>query len=99
MNFNTISITGKGEYKSRGSKFFSFTHKIEDIENYRELISFYKNEFPDACHVCSAYRLMVNSRLDEQASDDGEPKGSSGTPILNQLKRNDLVNSAEDSAN
>ena len=37
---------------------------------------------------------MVNSRLDEQASDDGEPKGSSGTPILNQLKRNDLVNSA-----
>lgn len=94
MSINTIGSTGKGEYKSRGSKFFAFTHKIDAIENYRDLISFYRSEYPDACHVCSAYRLMVNSRLDEQASDDGEPKGSSGTPILNQLKRNDLVNSA-----
>ncbi len=94
MSFNTVIGVGKGEYKSRGSRFIAFTHGIENIDSYRELIYYYKNEFSESCHVCSAYRLFVNNRLDEQASDDGEPKGSSGLPILNQLKSNDLINSA-----
>ena len=94
MKYQTIKDIGKGEYKSRGSKFHSFSHPISNLEDYRHLISIYRSNFPDACHVCSAYRLFVGSRLDEQGSDDGEPKGSSGQPILNQLKRNNLVNVA-----
>ena len=94
MKHYTIKKLGRGEHKSRGSKFYSFSHPINDLEEYRHLISIYRSEYPEACHVCSAYRLLVGSRLDEQTSDDGEPKGSSGQPILNQLKRNDLVNVA-----
>ena len=94
MTYHTINKIGKGEYKSRGSKFYSFTHPIESIDDYKHLMSIYKKYFSEACHVCSGYRLLVGSRIDEQASDDGEPKGSAGLPILNQLKRNELVNVA-----
>ena len=45
----------------------------------------YKAENPQACHVCSGYRIYLNGWVDEYASDDGEPKGSSGLPILNVL--------------
>ena len=94
MNYDIIASLGKGEYRSRGSKFFSFSHSINNIDDYKHLISIYRTNFPEACHVCSAYRLFIDSRIDEYASDDGEPKGSSGQPILNQLKSNNLINSS-----
>ena len=78
MSYNTIEKIGKGEYKSRGSKFFSFSHPISSIDDYRHLIAIYRKNFPESCHVCSAYRLLIGSRVDEQASDDGEPKGRAG---------------------
>ena len=87
MKYQTIKTIGKGEYKSRGSKFYSFSHSITNLDEYRHLISVYRSNYPNACHICSAYRLFISSRLDEQSSDDGEPRGSSGQPILNQLKR------------
>tara|TARA_Y100001968_G_C19375305_1_gene727289 strand:- start:97 stop:699 length:603 start_codon:yes stop_codon:yes gene_type:complete len=94
MNYYVIKKMGRGDYKNRGSKFYSFSHNITSITDYKHLVSIYKSNFPEACHVCSAYRLFVGSRLDEHASDDGEPKGSSGQPILNQLRSNNLVNTA-----
>ena len=92
MRYNTIDAIGKGEYKSRGSKFYSFIHPLRSSDEHKHLISIYRNQYPEACHVCSSYRLIVGSRLDEFSGDDGEPKGSAGTPILNQLKRNNLIN-------
>ena len=94
MSYQTIRDIGQGEYKSRGSKFYSFLHPINNLEDYKHLLSIYRTNFPEACHVCSAYRLFVDSRIDEQACDDGEPKGSSGQPILNHLKSYNLVNTA-----
>ena len=63
------------------------------------------NSSLNICNICSRellevvvaaqeLRYYINSRIDEHASDDGEPKGSAGLQILNQLKRNELVNSA-----
>ena len=94
MNYNTIEKIGRGEYKSRGSKFFSFSHPMSSIDQHTHLITVYRKEFPESCHVCSGYRLLAGTRIDEHASDDGEPKGSAGQPILNQLKRNSLINVA-----
>jgi len=94
MNAYVISGIGKGVYKSRGSKFFAFIHKVDSINSYKHFISVYRSQYPECCHVCSAYRLITNKRLDEYASDDGEPKGSAGFPILNQLKRHELINTA-----
>lgn len=92
MSYNTIQKIGRGEYKSRGSKFFSFSHHINSLNDHKHLIAVYRKEFPESCHVCSAYRLFMGTRIDNQASDDGEPKGSAGQSILNQLKRNNLIN-------
>ena len=51
-----------------------------------------KEDCPDASHICYAYRIKLGHRLDEFASDSGEPKGSAGQPILNALKRQNLIN-------
>jgi len=84
----------KGQFFDRGSKFYAFLHSINNLDEYKELIRKYKDKNPGACHVCSAYRIYLNGWIDEYASDDGEPKGSAGLPILNVLKRNNLVNIA-----
>ena len=94
MNYYTIKKIGSGEYKNRGSKFFSYLHPLDSINEYKHLVSIYRKDFPEACHVCSAYRLFVGSRVDEYGSDDGEPRGTAGLPLLNQLKRNQLINVA-----
>ncbi len=84
----------QGSFSDRGSKFYAFLHPVNNLDTYKTLIRRYKEENPNACHVCSAYRIYLNGWVDEYATDDGEPKGSSGLPILNVLKRNNLVNVA-----
>lgn len=92
MSYNTINDVGKGYYSSRGSKFYSFIHPIQTHSEHKHLISIYRTQYPEACHLCNSYRIFLDNRLDEYSSDDGEPKGSSGAPILNQIKRNNLMN-------
>ena len=94
IDLKSIKQISKGSFFDRGSKFYAFLHPINNLDNYKELIRIYKDQNPNACHVCSAYRIYLNGWIDEYATDDGEPKGSSGLPILNTLKRNNLVNVA-----
>tara|TARA_Y100000814_G_C12166613_1_gene346381 strand:- start:48 stop:650 length:603 start_codon:yes stop_codon:yes gene_type:complete len=88
----SVKQISQGKFIDRGSKFYSFLHPITDLETYKILIKRYKEENPNACHVCSAYRIYLNGWVDEYATDDGEPNGSAGLPMLNVLKRNNLVN-------
>jgi len=90
----SINKLSKGQFSDRGSKFHSFLHPVENLDVYRKFIHKYKEKNPNACHVCSAYRIYLNGWVDEYATDDGEPKGSSGLPILNALKRHNLINAA-----
>ena len=94
MNYFTISTVSTGEFRDKGSKFFAFFHPIESLDNYKANLEHYKAAHPKACHICSAYRLYSNGQLDEYASDDGEPHGSSGPPILNSIKRHEIINVA-----
>ena len=43
-------------------------------------------------HVCSAYRIINDNNIEDKCSDDGEPSSSAGLPILNELKRQRIVN-------
>tara|TARA_Y100001970_G_C14018346_1_gene742141 strand:- start:111 stop:710 length:600 start_codon:yes stop_codon:yes gene_type:complete len=90
----SINKISKSIFKDRGSKFYAFLHPVETVDSYRYFIRRYKQDNMDACHVCSAYRIYLNDWIDEYAADDGEPKGSSGLPILNALKKHRLVNAA-----
>ena len=92
MSYVTILKVSTGEFKDRGSKFFAFLHPIESLDTYKSKLQYYKLLHPKACHVCSAFRLIINGELNEYSSDDGEPRGSSGIPILNSIKRNHIIN-------
>jgi len=90
----SINQIFQGQFSDRGSKFYSFLHPLKSLDVYKDFIKRYKKENSNACHVCSAYRIHLNGWIDEYATDDGEPNGSAGLPILNTLKRNNLVNIA-----
>ena len=90
----TINKKGQSEYTEKRSRFLGFCHHIDSVEQYKELINHYRNIYSDASHVCGAYRLMKTNQIIDFQSDDGEPKGSAGIPLLNSLKKEKLVDSA-----
>jgi len=70
----------------QGSKFISTLAAVEDEETARLAISEIGREFPDASHHAFAYRIGCGSALVERASDDREPAGTAGAPMLQVLQ-------------
>jgi len=89
--YKTISTKAEGEFKDRGSKFTGYIHPIQNKYEAEELVKFYKESQPDARHHCFAYRLGPDGE-EYRSYDDGEPGGTAGKPILNQLLSNELTN-------
>tara|TARA_Y100001970_G_C14007476_1_gene736614 strand:+ start:283 stop:873 length:591 start_codon:yes stop_codon:yes gene_type:complete len=90
----TINKKGQSQYTEKRSKFLGYCQKIESVEQYKQLINHYRNIYSDSSHVCGAYRLMKMGQIVDFQSDDGEPRGSAGVPLLNTLKKENLINSA-----
>jgi uncharacterized YigZ family protein len=89
--YRTIKMPSKGEFKDRGSKFFSFAYPIETEEEFKENLQDLKKEYHDARHHVYAFRLGCDKKT-FRASDDGEPSNSSGPPVLGQIQSYDLTN-------
>ena len=70
------------------SKFITKLYKINDTEEINNILDKLKKEYKDSTHICYAY--ILNGL--EKCSDDGEPSGTAGLPILNILKKNNLTN-------
>ncbi|MBO7697533.1 MAG: YigZ family protein, partial [Erysipelotrichaceae bacterium] len=68
------------------SRFICYMKRIRNEDEYREYLAQIRKKHYDASHVCSA---MVCDNI-QRSSDDGEPSGTAGAPILNVLKKNDL---------
>ena len=90
----TFSTSSSGDYKERGSSFYAVAHSVSDVVDVKSKLLIIKEKFPNASHICYAYRIKMGQRLDEFLSDAEEPKGSAGLSILNVLKRQNLINSA-----
>ena len=86
--------TSVGSYSEKGSSFIARSFTVISVNEIKSVLNMLKKEFEDASHICYAYRIKQGKNLDEFSTDSGEPKGSAGFPILNVLKRRDLVNSA-----
>ncbi len=86
----TIEGVSEGIYKEKGSKFLGFAHRVRTEEEVKEVIQQYKKQYYDARHWCFAYILGADKKR-FRANDDGEPGNSAGTPILNQIRSNDLT--------
>ena len=85
-------------YKIQNSKFYSFIYPVNSVEEVKNNLNLLKNKYTDSSHICYAYRLfsgydLLNSyNTDDFSTDAGEPRGSSGPPILKVLKRHQMIN-------
>ena len=85
FSFNTIkSPVGNILLKEKGSKFLGFVFPVENEKEVKDALAKVKEEHPKATHHCYAFRLGINGE-NYRANDDGEPSGSAGLPIYNQL--------------
>lgn len=91
-SFFTIQNNVQAEIVEKKSKFIANLFYIESIEEAEEIIKKTKKRYFDARHNCIAYRVIENNQILERFSDDGEPSGTAGAPMLNILQKNEYVN-------
>ncbi|MDE5734395.1 MAG: YigZ family protein [Duncaniella sp.] len=82
--FLTIPREGQAVVREKMSRFLAFAIPVTSVEEARDAISLYTNEYHDARHVCWAYMVGAD-RLTYLSSDNGEPSGTAGKPILGQI--------------
>lgn len=87
----SITKTYESSFRERGSKFMGYLFPSESEKQFGEELDRLKSKYPDATHHCWAWRLNPG-KPKEFSSDDGEPSGTAGLPILNQLKSFEVVN-------
>ncbi len=94
MEFVYHTIRQKTEnilLKEKGSKFIGFAYPVASEEDVRIRLDEIVHAHPKATHHCYAYRLGLNGEH-YRANDDGEPSGSAGLPIYNQLLAHQITN-------
>jgi uncharacterized YigZ family protein len=90
--YNTLLSESTGEYKDKGSKFYAFANGISSEEEFDGYLKTVKSLHPKARHFCYAYRLLQDDIF--RINDDGEPSGTAGKPIFNQIMRYNLYDTA-----
>lgn len=84
-SYRTISKEAESLYKVSGSKHIGRSFRVHSEKQAKQIIQNLWEEHPQATHICFAYQLSIQEKL-ERSSDDGEPGGTAGKPILNQIK-------------
>lgn len=91
--YYTIEKASVAEFKDRGSKFIAMAFPISDTDSFKKKIQEIRKEHPKAVHHCFAYRIGLDGNQ-FRVSDDGEPSGTAGRPILGQIDSRQLTNTA-----
>jgi len=91
QHFNTIEKPAVAEFKDRGSRFIAYAFPVDSISAFKEKLNALKKEHAKATHHCFAYRIGEDGST-FRVSDDGEPSGSAGRPILGQIDSKELTN-------
>lgn len=90
--FYTISKNETTEIIEKKSKFIADIYPVKNVEEAENKIKEIKKKYYDAKHHCIAYRIVEEDRIIEKSSDDGEPSGTAGAPMLNILQGSNLCN-------
>lgn len=80
------------EIVEKKSKFIANLFYINTAQEAEDLIKIIKKKYHDARHNCIAYRVIEDSKIIEKSSDDGEPSGTAGAPMLSILQKNNICN-------
>lgn len=91
--YKTIMREGKGEIIEKKSRFIATVRPVKTEEEAKEFIEEMKRSYRDATHNVSAYQIGERNEL-QRFSDDGEPQGTAGMPILSVLSGEDIKNTA-----
>ena len=83
--YKSIGAPSEGLFKDNGSRFIALAYPVETEEEVKAIVQSLRKEYHDARHHCYAYRLGYKADI-WRASDDGEPSGSAGRPILGQIE-------------
>ena len=87
----TIEQSTTAEYKDRGSRFIAFAYPVADAEEVKKHLNAIKKKHAKAVHHCYAYVIGTDGN-NFRVNDDGEPSGSAGKPIYNQIVSKQLSN-------
>ncbi|MBT4931795.1 MAG: YigZ family protein [Flavobacteriales bacterium] len=87
--YQTVNSKSFGDFRDRGSKFPSALFPCQSLEELDERIKILRKEHPSARHFCFA--AILNEGKLMKSNDDGEPSGTAGLPILNQLQSVGLI--------
>ena len=90
--FYTLASPGEAVYREKMSRFLAFALPAASVAEAREAIALYTNTYHDARHVCWAYMTGGATRSEYLSSDNGEPSGTAGKPILGQINSFNLTN-------
>lgn len=90
--FKTIEKNAESLVIEKKSKFIGNVFYIENTKEAEEIIQKIKKKYYDARHNTFAYRVLEEGKTIERQSDDGEPSGTAGVPILNILAKKELNN-------
>jgi uncharacterized YigZ family protein len=89
-HYFTIETSAVAEFKDRGSKFIAFSYPLKNVNDFKKHLQALKKEHSKAVHHCFAYRIGVDGN-NFRVSDDGEPSGTAGKPILGQIDSKNLT--------
>ena len=91
MEYRTIKEDGKVQEEIKKSRFICHAKRVYNEEEARDFISAIKKEHYKATHNCSAFIVGERSEI-KRTSDDGEPSGTAGVPMLGVLENHNLTN-------
>jgi uncharacterized YigZ family protein len=92
-HYHTIGQPSMAEFRDRGSQFLAYAFPIQSTDDFKKRLKALKEEHPKAAHHCFAWRLGTDGN-NHRASDDGEPSGTAGRPILGQIDSRELTDVA-----
>lgn len=92
IDFKTIEKENSAEIVEKKSRFIANIYNVESKEEAEKKIKQIKKKYYDAKHHCFAFSIIEENGITQKSSDDGEPSGTAGAPILNIIKSNNLQN-------
>ncbi|MGY0372506.1 YigZ family protein [Clostridium sp. JNZ J1-5] len=93
MGYFTVRNDGQDQFEEKKSVFIGYAKRVNSEEEAKEFVDTIKNKHKDATHNVYAYIVGENMGI-QRYSDDGEPQGTAGIPVLEVIKKNKVTDVA-----